>query len=720
MGRKGMKKAKITEVRATKSLLPYLLGKSKPIGLSEKRIVTTIALTTKVYQLFQAKLIKTYDAFNSKDSVKDRVNALNGCLSFHLSVNVGKRFYGTTKAPKGLHGILEEDLEDYLALLSKYEVGFYVVKPILKKLGIISISEEETPRGGKEVVSFVFNNTLYNKKNIKDLDEILAILDSEFPIVAPVNIPNISELEYKMWLRLGSTIGNYDNLRMMKSIPNGVPKDIRGMVSEWVDQHNPPWRAEKKTFEDLAFEVNERIKTNKFRASTSPSTERFYNEIAHLPKYLRRFLFDEKLGDWMQEVDYHALHPMILKSELKMFMDDPSKWAREMTRGFNWGKSNKSNLEKLLNSLRFVHREGYMDEFPKCYKYLSRVKKLVQNVSEKYELSELSSSHLNGLFHNEFRMVFDFNEDFYSELGVKLGLDKVYDSEKMRDIVKLCTLQLLHGQHWKTDKASPHQRLKEVKEKIQANTIEGRITENEFNEQLTELLAELDESEWVVFYPLFCNKFPLLAIGIGYLQFCVSDYFRHTKRGKSLGYSRSLFYKESELMKEVVATFRCKPSQSYYAPKPNRKKLWSRRTILESARLCDKNGEGWDGRDYTIFPIYDCISVPSSVSFEAKHIMEAQAKALGYELRADVKPLAGYLPSKPTIKQETMSRTKVRPKKDFGYYLEKCFEDFKDEKSHTSVRRNGKTKPIRISDCESETDVEEKVRQIWDALGKDI
>lgn len=638
---------------------------------------TLIAMSKLMHQAIMAQISKRY-AIKSKKEVSNEAmaDALNSSLHFSMHSEQWKRFLGTTK-----------------------HKGYAVLRKYLLESGIVF----ETPnkRGGYSV-NFRYNRKIFTAENVESKEEVLQTLGDEFLQCDWELIPCLDTYYKKLNLRLSSLLGRMKNIRLLEEVPKDTPIHI---VNQIYDKYGGA-----DGYKKFAIDFNNRVKDNTFKAYTLFSVGRFYSEFASLPKIIRPLLWDSFLGEGMVEVDYHALHPMILKGELRQFVNETTQWAEKER--FDWDKFGNVKPCDLLSSLSGYQEHTYGHNHEKPYEFLRLHPNLLECILAKYSLNKMSKKDILKNYQSEFERVFNYEKggDFYNELVLKLGLDKILEEDRHRKAIKVCVLQLLHGQQWRGDSRTPlanNTSLNDAKE-INQSTRDLESLEHIEDEKKR---LDFDEKEWNLFYPIFCEKFPLLALGMSYLQFCVSLKNRfHTKGWKMMGFSRFLFAKEVELIKfttkALMANTNASDNEKY-------------RIYFQAIGYEDDNKQPYDGGEISIFPIYDCVSITASKAKFAKDIMELVAKHRGYEIDAEIESGLFKVSSQNIpIGQKEMKLNNIHSLKlnNEEHYHSKILNAFKDAKKHFSIRRNGKNKTINIKSCHSEDEVTMKFRREWDNL----
>lgn len=123
------------------------------------------------------------------------------------------------------------------------------------------------------------------------------------------------------------------------------------------------------------------------------------------------------------------------------------------------------------------------------------------------------------------------------------------------------------------------------------------------------------------------------------------------------------------------------------------------RSLFESIGYSD-----WDGPTYAMFPIYDCVSVPTLISKVTSQLMEAVDRKHQYELRAEIEELVMSLETqdlpRSILQEETqLLLGKIKPRKFSTLGMEHCHlkieEWYRAEKEFFNLQYNQKSIRIR-------------------------
>lgn len=642
----------------------HLLNESVMLGLT--------ALSYKIYRSIYGQMKKLYFQPNQMKR-HERLQRLNQALTFTPNAKIYERFLGVT--PK------VSPMDHQMALRGYRGSRSYLLQENL-------LEEIELAGRSYNQYRLAIGAAVFDLNDLRSWPSLLGKLNSFFIPLDYGLIKNKKLFEKKMEKRLTTLIGNYQHIRLALNLNE---KQLNQVGLNEVN------------LKDLRL-LDHRLTENTFKARKSFKVKRFYTELAGLKKSYRSLLYDAYHGEQMVEIDYHALHPMILKGELWQFYEDSEMWADKNE--YELDKSNKSDLRYLLNNLS---DDEQLEAYPSTLDFKGVNTNILDLYVDKSQSSN-SSMAIEKNFEAEFKKVFNYAEDFYTELLKKLDLDLHPCFQQNRKAIKVCVLQLLHGQQWR---GNIYWTLVEG-EKGKVDTAYSE--DDDHQSEIKKMTAGITESNWTIFYQQFCKNYPTLAFGLAYFQYCVSLKDLDAKeRGKYLGFSRLLFSKEVALIEDVILHLKSNTSHQ------RKHKV---RSLFESIGYPE-----WDGSSYAMFPIYDCVSVPRSISKVTSQLMEAVGRKHQFELRAEIEAPAVHvsthdLPKSILQEQAHLHRVKGQPRAFTMTDMVRCHFKMEGwhntEKEFFNLQYNQKSIRIRrrkdVSLYESFSSIEKALSKVGYAL----
>lgn len=652
----------------------YFEGKHP--SLDNRHIYGLLVLSTRIHNSIYNQINQIFKNKNSNHTNKEVASTLNKAFRFNLTYATLVRFLGSKDSDSNTKGYARA--REHLV-----SEGALVEEPHSYK----NYDEHFLPIR-KDPVSL---------DHLLRQSEIELILKSEFIVYPLKKLSDHKILKKVMDKRLASILGNYQPLQILTTPPDRV----KGLLESLIENKNKSRDDKYKLKYDVEIKnlryLNERITSDTFGARKSFQVKRSWTELTNLMKMFRSLLFDKNLKEQLVEVDYHAMHPMILKAELWKCYSEPSEWAEDNL--YAWDKSNKMNLEDFL---KYVQNDSERLSEQGVNRFIESHPTLIKLVKEQLKKSH-SRIDINFLFKKEFDSVFEYQDDFYQNIYDSLCLGDHQNFSGGRNTIKPCLLQLLHGQQWRSEALSLFRHLKND---LKSSNIDLESQQGNSHKDLIEnLTSNLTESQWDIFFVRFTETFPILALTLSYFQYCVSMKDLDAKKGhKFLGFSRMLFAKEVELIEDVVGYLRANTNND------NQEK---RRSFYNSMGINE-----WNGSNIGMYPIYDCVSVPTSITVVTKRVMEKVAELNGYDMRADISEPLIHLEKDEIVGFLKDEEARLSPKKNpvtrackdvlKGINNAKnCLQ--KAEKKTFSIQINKKGYTIRKKKQESEYDLISRV-----------